>query len=667
MSNKKYLIIIVFLFLMLLPFNHILATSVGGELVPLPPSNPGGGSSNPGDGGGNDVPTPTECPFSPGDANVYDPGDGYVYRYIVNFSIKSPKESFEINISAYDQEDNLQTFSVEEGNHNYPKTNITAGMSIGLQIFETNYYRRNLGLTIKEEKCRKQEVVQTTCGCRPGSDIGINGNYELNNLNNYFDNSNNKASFIRFDCPFEVEMSCAVTPKPKNCNNCTEETKTRIIYKYVSDNYVQLDYCLGKTGVNGCKNRIGNSYKNFVQNDELKKIGNTPKSIILLQNSNTSSKDYIIYPEGEESEILDFDNYEAIGYATSYYEQRSEDDTRTCLNKVQDFIDGSGNPNNLTNFFGNNSTALVYECFKKYEYASDKTCIDRRNGEVYYGNKCNDSVNDIVVDRVTYEDDNNNFHWHYFFPLNWHTTDEYGDFQNTNYSVEIQTLGSYIYRADLCRGVMENYPDSYCNMIKPVSGDPYQCIKEIDIYNASDCVVGFKFNFLVDQKFYKEKDDKFLGYNFYYRQIDPSNPFPNGRDIWVKRKKYDSDPTAFTEEEALEIVEKTDNSIWYNKWKDNNDLNFVGSYNTIGYASLKNIEEIRKLKNSSGTQCYSGNGTIYGDYLGWCNMRANGISNFVTEYFNYVGARNNGIVKSYMLGCGSANDGESYCKSGGSS
>ena len=94
----------------------------------------------------------------------------------------------------------------------------------------------------------------------------------------------------------------------------------------------------------------------------------------------------------------------------------------------------------------------------------------------------------------------------------------------------------------------------------------------------------------------------------------------------------------------------------------------MGSYNTIGYASLKNINEIRKLKNSSGTQCYSDNGTIYGDYLGWCNMRANGISNFVTEYFDYVGARNNSTMKnSYFLGCGSANEGESYCKSGGSS
>lgn len=72
----------------------------------------------------------------------------------------------------------------------------------------------------------------------------------------------------------------------------------------------------------------------------------------------------------------------------------------------------------------------------------------------------------------------------------------------------------------------------------------------------------------------------------------------------------------------------------------------MGSYNTIGYASLKNINEIRKLKNSSGTQCYSDNGTIYGDYLGWCNMRANGISNFVTEYFDYVGARNYSTMKS---------------------
>ena len=49
-------------------------------------------------------------------------------------------------------------------------------------------------------------------------------------------------------------------------------------------------------------------------------------------------------------------------------------------------------------------------------------------------------------------------------------------------------------------------------------------------------------------------------------------------------------------------------------------------------------------------------------------MRANGISNFVTEYFDYVGARNYSTMKSsYFLGCGSANEGESYCKSGGSS
>ena len=192
MSNKKYLIIIVFLFLMLLPFNHILATSVGGELVPLPPSNPGGGSSNPGDGGGNDVPTPPDCPFSPGAANVYDPGDGYVYRYIVKFSIKSAKESFKINISAYDQENNLITSSMDNGNYNHPDINITAGMSIGMQIFEENYYRRNLGMSIVEEKCKKVEVVKTKCSCTRSSGSSgdnttvssINGNYVVSNLNN---------------------------------------------------------------------------------------------------------------------------------------------------------------------------------------------------------------------------------------------------------------------------------------------------------------------------------------------------------------------------------------------------------------------------------------------------------------------------------------------------
>ena len=84
---------------------------------------------------------------------------------------------------------------------------------------------------------------------------------------------------------------------------------------YVSDNYVQLDYCLGKTGVNGCKNRIGNSYKNFVQNDELKKIGNTPKSIILLQNSNTSSKDYIINADKQKIEQV---IYNLISNAINY-------------------------------------------------------------------------------------------------------------------------------------------------------------------------------------------------------------------------------------------------------------------------------------------------------------------------------------------------------------
>ena len=684
MSNKKYLIIIVFLFLMLLPFKCVLGYEFGGSPFD-PPSDPGG--SNPGGGGGGGgTPTPTKCPFSPGDANVYDPGDGYVYKYRVNFSIKSEKESFKINISAYDQENNLITSSMDNGNYNHPDINITAGMSIGMQIFEENYYRRNLGMSIVEEKCKKVEVVKTKCSCTRSSGTSgdnttvssINGNYVVSNLNNYF--NNNEASLMRFDCPFEVEKKCSDILKPPYCDSCTEKTETTVTYKYDSKGYVYLNYCLRKTGESGCRNKIHEAYQSFAQNKELKNIGNSAKSVIILPNSNSSGNDYIIYPEGKESEIINFNNYEPIGYAISYYEQRNETDTRACLNRVQEFIDGSDDPDNLINFFAPNdysSSVLshIYECYKKYEYSSNKTCVDRRNGEVFYGDKCNDSVNDIMVDKVTYDDDNNNFHWHYFFPLNWHTTDEYGNFQNINYSVDIQTLGDFVYSAKLCHGVMNEYyfPDdpnkpSYWNMIKPVSGEPYTHNRDIDIYDNRECIVSSQFNFLVDQKFYKENDNKFLGYNFYYRQIDPSNPFPNGRDIWVKRKKYDSDPTAFTEEEALEIVEKTDNSIWYNKWKENNDLNFVGSYNTIGYASLKNINEIRKLKNSSGTQCYSDNGTIYGDYLGWCNMRANGISNFVTEYFDYVGARNYSTMKSsYFLGCGSANEGESYCKSGGSS
>ena len=144
MSNKKYLIIIVFLFLMLLPFKCVLGYEFGGSPFD-PPSDPGG--SNPGGGGGGGgTPTPTKCPFSPGDANVYDPGDGYVYRYVIKFSIKSAKESFKINISAYDQENNLITSSMDNGNYNHPDINITAGMSIGMQIFEENYYRRNLGM-----------------------------------------------------------------------------------------------------------------------------------------------------------------------------------------------------------------------------------------------------------------------------------------------------------------------------------------------------------------------------------------------------------------------------------------------------------------------------------------------------------------------------------------
>ena len=80
MSNKKYLIIIVFLFLMLLPFKCVLGYEFGGSPFD-PPSDPGG--SNPGGGGGGGgTPTPTKCPFSPGDADVYDDYVNYGYLFV---------------------------------------------------------------------------------------------------------------------------------------------------------------------------------------------------------------------------------------------------------------------------------------------------------------------------------------------------------------------------------------------------------------------------------------------------------------------------------------------------------------------------------------------------------------------------------------------------------
>ena len=158
------------------------------------------------------------------------------------------------------------------------------------------------------------------------------------------------------------------------------------------------------------------------------------------------------------------------------------------------------------------------------------------------------------------------------------------------------------------------------------------------------CRMGLYVAFKVQQDYYKEVNNKLNGYNYYYRPIDYSNPFPNGmteNGYWYGVYNHRTNTT--------NVINSKGN-------KDTlNSIDLDDSFKKVTYRTNDSYSEkaIRNYNNSSGP--------MHDDrvYSSWLEMNANGTSTFIT---GNNGVSRNGCQSFYKLGCGPANSDWKQCK-----
>lgn len=290
---------------------------------------------------------------------------------------------------------------------------------------------------------------------------------------------------------------------------------------------------------------------------------------------------------------------EASGYLYSSYVLNLKD-SNDAMSKETTKIMPTGH-NELSGIVG--MEGKTYK--SKYEYSPSKVCMDVKIAKVRYvgkGIKC-DSENEIEISK-------RNDYWAYFVPLNY-KSDSYFSFSlSPNNKIT----------KEQCKTVMNNYSDYYEDLIIKIDGTEFSKNKKDDlkqIEKDNGCYLSSRVNIPVTQKFYNEvkSDGKimFEGFNFYYKPIDITNPFPNGL---------------------------TTSSLWYDKFK-NNDIDFTNSYDSITYVA-ENIDltKIREYNKDN-------------EYTSWNNMTLNGKSLFVDKNIKRLQS-----VNLYKLGCGPINSKE---------
>ena len=261
---------------------------------------------------------------------------------------------------------------------------------------------------------------------------------------------------------------------------------------------------------------------------------------------------------------------------------------------------------------------------KYYYYEMYGTCVNVKTSKVRYLNKndkCTDEEYYIANKSGTYQ----TRHWHVFTPLNTKSPKGY----------VLKLTPNTPQRGDVCEELVEKYQNNYeyLDYIIPSSGSFVKNIKADKKIASKGCYMQTIIKVPTTQKYYGEEinatgDDSTLnGFQFYYRQIDINNPFPNGiaKDSywkdWEDNNKKDPD------------IEKSYNNITYQT--DGIDLNYVRDYNSNN------------------------------NYTSWKGMNINGTSSFITG--GKILSRSSTINQQslYSLGCGPTNMCEYYIDSSG--
>lgn len=266
---------------------------------------------------------------------------------------------------------------------------------------------------------------------------------------------------------------------------------------------------------------------------------------------------------------------------------------------------------------------------KNYAYKLYGTCINVKTGKVKYLKEENQTCDeDEMSIESKYNTTDNS--WIIFTPLNSKSSDKLQIKFNAKRKTETKDCLKYY------ETYKENY--EYTNHIQPINGTFTKSIEDKKIIEIDKgCYETFVFETPITQKFYNEEttkdgEIKFKGFNFYYRQIDINNPFPNG----IAEDSY-----------WTELYDAVENVIKTNNGEKNENIKLSDSFDTITYEA-KNIDlqQIREYNEELSANSIDKENP----YTSWSNMNPDGTSNFVKNNLTLINK-----TKTFKLGCGPQN------------
>lgn len=244
-----------------------------------------------------------------------------------------------------------------------------------------------------------------------------------------------------------------------------------------------------------------------------------------------------------------------------------------------------------------------------FELRPSKICIDYKTGNVKYDvTDCSDNFTEYPSDQL---------YWQYFIPLN----------ATNDFSFVIEKMDNDKYSRQECENIIRTNYNNYYNFvsydnINYVSHSLNTALSQVN----GGCYIKPKIIIPTNQYFYYLSDDntKISGLNFYFRKINPSNPFPK--------------PVTNL------------NSLWYDWYMDHYDTDdrydkSEKVFNNEAYAIDIDASKKENIDNVSY------------DYMSWEDIELSGRSKFVLDLFEKTPDLNlaSGANKYSKLGCGIIN------------
>ena len=386
-----------------------------------------------------------------------------------------------------------------------------------------------------------------------------------------------------------------------------------------------------------------------------------------LANSVDLSESYI----GKRQDVNDIEKGVVVNEDKALIDvpKRNENDSRY---KNDSFIDrGHSEP-------ANQNSSLVWQTVqKRYTYNLSAAWIDPRTGTVKYESECGYDRNHPDYNECYNKDEDENYlrvydedktiirktgeeirlGW-YFVPLNAKSTDLLRYYLKPN-------MNSEVISENMCIALIDKYKDKnvygehWSSFIAFKSGEPmYPTIKTYadaiaKVKHDHGCRMGLYTRFKIQQEYYHENNNSLNGYNFYYRPIDHTKPFPNGmieNDYWHKVYDENNNLTkVYYQNGKIDRSNSQKLSESYSKvtYRTNND------YNTT---TIRNYNAAKSKEKEITEEGYE---TVNRIYSSWSEMKSNGKSGFIDKG---NGVSRAGCNSFYMLGCGPSNIDWAQCK-----